>query len=79
LGVAHVYVFGSTGRGEARDGSDVDIFIDRDPATRMGLMGLAGVGAMLGDILGTRVDSGTRGGLHPAIRQEVEQDAIRVF
>ena len=28
LGVAHLYIFGSTARGEARDDSDVDLFFD---------------------------------------------------
>jgi len=28
LGVQHLYLFGSTARGEARDDSDVDLFFD---------------------------------------------------
>ena len=28
LGVEHLYIFGSTARGESRDDSDVDLFFD---------------------------------------------------
>ena len=33
-GVAALYVFGSVARGEAGAGSDVDFFIDHEPAAR---------------------------------------------
>ena len=32
-GVAHVYLFGSTARDEARPDSDVDLFFDYEPGT----------------------------------------------
>jgi uncharacterized protein len=79
LGAAHLLLFGSVARDEAGDGSDVDVFIDRDPSVPFGMMELTGLGFMLEEVLGTDVDVGTRGGLHPAIRASVEQTAIQVF
>jgi uncharacterized protein len=32
LGVEHLYLFGSTARGEAREDSDVDLFFDHEKA-----------------------------------------------
>ena len=39
LGVEHLYLFGSTGRGAARDDSDVDLFFDH-PEGSLGLFAL---------------------------------------
>lgn len=78
-GVAHLFLFGSVVRNEAGGTSDVDVFIDRDTNVPLGLMGLVALNHMLEDVLGARVDLGTRGGLHPLIRPEVERQAIQVF
>ena len=42
LGVEHLYLFGSTARGEARDDSDVDLFFDY-PRGKFGLYELMDV------------------------------------
>lgn len=78
LGVEHVYVFGSTARGEAHADSDVDIFVDRDPG-RFGFMEFTNLGFLLEDILGARVDVGTRNGLYPGIRETAERESFQVF
>lgn len=78
-GVEHLFLFGSVVRDEATDASDIDLFIDRDPRVPMGLMGLAALNHLLEDVLGASVDVGTRGGLHPLVRAEVESQAVRVF
>jgi predicted nucleotidyltransferase len=78
-GALHLFLFGSVARDEAVESSDVDVFIDRDPSIPFGLMELSGLGIILEEVLGTDVDVGTRGALHPLIRAEVEQQAIQVF
>lgn len=79
LGALHLFLFGSVARDEAKDGSDVDVFIDRDPERPFGMFQLGSLGNLLEETLGTKVDVGTRGGLHPLIREDVEKTAIRVF
>lgn len=79
LGAAALYLFGSTARNEAKETSDVDIFIDRDPTKAMGFIEFFDMEEILQEALGTKVDLGTRTGLHPMLRADIEQTAIRVF
>lgn len=79
LGVVHLFLFGSTARGEAEDASDIDVFIDRDPSAPIGLLELGRMESTLESLVGVDVDLTTRGGLHPMIREDVERHAIKVF
>jgi len=78
-GAVSMYLFGSTGRGEASPSSDIDLFIDHDPASRFSLFDLAGLKAFLEEELRTRVDLTTRDSLHPELRADIEGGAIRIF
>jgi uncharacterized protein len=79
LGAQSAYLFGSTARNEAKPSSDVDIFVDLDPSRPIGLFELMDMEEELAVALGTKVDLGTRTGLHPILRPEIEQSAIRIF
>ena len=79
LGVEHLHLYGSAARGEARPDSDVDLFFDRDHRVPLGLIELAGLKLFLTDLLGLEVDVGTRTGLHPFLRSDIERSAIQVF
>jgi predicted nucleotidyltransferase len=79
MGVTGLYLFGSTVRDEARSASDLDLFIDTDPARRLSLIDLIGIKHFLEDALATEVDITTRAGLHPMLKDDIEQSAIRVF
>jgi predicted nucleotidyltransferase len=79
LGAGSLYLYGSHARGEARPGSDVDIFIDRDPAKHFGFIELTELEFLLQDILGADVDVSTRTALHPALSASIEKTAIRVL
>jgi uncharacterized protein len=57
----------------------VDIFIEADPATRFNAFDLIDVKSILEQCLAARVDLTTREGLHPRLRDHIEQEAIRVF
>ncbi|MFM9938702.1 MAG: nucleotidyltransferase family protein [Hyphomicrobiaceae bacterium] len=72
------YLFGSTARNEAKPTSDVDIFIDRDPQLPIGMMELTGLEYLLEEALGVDVDRVTRSSLHPALRDDIENTAIRI-
>lgn len=79
FGASSVYLYGSTRHNAADAESDVDLFIDRDPAVKFGLLQLTGLEHFLEEILHAPVDLATRTSLHPALRPAIERDAIRVI
>src|SRR5882757_9699424 len=78
-GVAALYIFGSHARDEARPDSDVDVFIDKDKSRKFGFDEFMDVYLLLQERIGTGLDYGTRDGLHPLLRADIEREAIRVF
>src|ERR1700722_19515103 len=78
LGVEHLYLFGSTARGEARKDSDVDLFFDH-PEGSLGLFQLMDVKELAASILGQKTDIMTRRSLHPVLRERIEASALQVF
>lgn len=79
LGAEGVYLYGSTARDAAGPDSDVDIFVDRDPARRFGFIEFTELEFLLRDVLGVDVDLSTRTGLHPALTESIEKSAVRVL
>ena len=79
MGATALYLFGSTSRDQAKQGSDLDIFIEYRPRSRFSLYDLVGIKDYLEEELGTRVDLTTRDSLHPKLRAGIEQSAVRVF
>ena len=78
LGVQHLYLFGSTARGEARDDSDVDLFFDYERG-KFGLFDLMEVKETAARILGCNTDIMTRDSIHKLLRAKVEASAVPVF
>ena len=78
LGVEHLYMFGSTARGEAKDDSDVDLFFDYEKG-KLGLYELMDVKEYAASILGRKTDIMTRDSLHKTLRRHIEETAVRVF
>src|ERR1700682_570147 len=78
LGATSLYLFGSAARGEARDDSDVDLFIDYDP-DHFSFVELIRLRERVSQILGRPADLTTRAGLHPLLRPAIEAEAIKVF
>ena len=79
MGATALYLFGSTARDEASRDSDLDLFIDYDPAGRFNAFDLVGIKQLLEDALAIHVDLTTRDGLHPMLKDDIEHSAIRVF
>lgn len=79
MGVRRLYLFGSTARGTAKEGSDIDVFIDLRRGARFSLFDLMELRDRLSRYLGTKVDVFSRDGLHRLIRAQVEREAIRIF
>jgi hypothetical protein len=78
LGVQHLFLFGSTARGEARADSDVDLFFDHERG-KLGLYELMDVKEAAARILGRPTDIMTRDSIHKALRRSIETDAVPVF
>ena len=74
LGVSALYLYGSTARDEARPDSDVDLFVDPD-YERFAFVELF----RLEETLSCKVEVTTRDGLHPLLKSNIEQDAIKVL
>jgi predicted nucleotidyltransferase len=78
LGVEHLYMFGSTARGEAGQDSDVDLFFDYQKG-KLGVYELMDVKEYASGILGRKTDIMTRDSLHKTLREAIEATAVRVF
>lgn len=55
-GAHNLRVFGSVARGDAHEGSDLDLFVDLAPGAGNELLRVAGVAEELSGLLGVRVD-----------------------
>jgi predicted nucleotidyltransferase len=78
LGVQHLYLFGSTLRGAAREDSDVDLFFDYEKG-KLGLFQLMDIKERTSNILGCKTDIMTRDSLHKVLRRRIEASALQVF
>ena len=78
-GATSLYLFGSAARDEAKVDSDLDLFVDYDPQKKFSLVDLVGIKLVLEDALGVEIDVTTRDSLHPMLRKDIEQSAVRVF
>jgi predicted nucleotidyltransferase len=78
LGVEHLFLFGSVARDDAKDDSDIDLFFDHQKG-RLGLYELMDVKERAQKILGRSTDIMTRASLHPVLREQIEETALRVF
>src|SRR5271168_2575517 len=77
LGVEHLYLFGSTARGDARPESDVDLFFDYEKG-KLSLFDLMEVKEQAARILGRKTDIMTRDSIHKTLRQRIEASALQV-
>lgn len=78
-GASALYLFGSTVRNEAGADSDLDLFVDYDPAGPFSLVELVSLKHFLEDELRTPVDITTRDSLHPLLKASIEAEAIRIY
>lgn len=79
FGALSMNLFGSVARDEARQDSDIDLFIDYAPDGEFTVIELLQLRRYLADVLGNEVDLTTRDGLHPLLRDEIIQSAVKVF
>jgi predicted nucleotidyltransferase len=78
-GATGLFIFGSRARDAHHADSDVDLFIDYDPKTRVpNLFRLMQLEDEISEAIGLPVTITTRKALHPLMRDRIERDAIRV-
>jgi hypothetical protein len=79
-GATDLYLFGSRALGTNRPDSDVDLFIDYDPASHIpNLFRLMQIEEKLARDVGVPVTITTRNALHPLMRDGIEREAVRVL
>ena len=76
--VKSLSVFGSVVRGDAGPDSDVDILVEFEPGARIGLFEFVRLKNALSEQLGVPVDLVTPDALHPALREDILQEAQHV-
>ena len=75
-GARNVRVFGSVARGQAKQGSDLDLLVQLDPG--YSLLDLIAIKQDLEDLLGCEVDVVTEAALSPYIRDRVLKEAVSI-
>jgi len=79
-GATGLFIFGSRARGTHRTDSDLDLFIDYNPAARIpNMFRLMQLEEEISGVLGIPVTITTRNALHPLMRDDIERDAVRVL
>lgn len=78
-GIVRLSLFGSTARGDAGPGSDIDLLAAFDESRRLSLLDVVGLELQLADLLGCPVDLAEEGKLKRRVRQSVEAEVIRAF
>lgn len=78
-GLSSLHLYGSVARDEARSDSDVDMFVDLDPAAELGGFAFFGIAGDIEDRLGKPVQLATREGLHELLRDRIVASAVKVF
>ena len=79
-GVTSVFVFGSRARGDYREDSDLDLFVDYDALGKPpSYFKLIEIENQLSDELGIAVSITTKRSLHPLMRNTIEREAIRII
>lgn len=73
--IRRLALFGSVLRDDFGPDSDVDVLVEFEPGTRMGMIRLAGLELELGEILGRKVDLNTPGFLSKYYRDQVMAEA----
>jgi hypothetical protein len=79
LGVVRAALFGSAARGEATSESDLDIFVDIDPAAKIDLYRYIGITQYIAGLFSVPVDVADRAMLIDRVRRTAEQDAVYAF
>ena len=79
LGLARVSLFGSTARGQAAAGSDVDLAVTLDEAAGIDLFRFAAISEQIRNLLGVAVDLVVEPARNARIQAQIDRDRLRVY
>jgi predicted nucleotidyltransferase len=78
-GATSIFLFGSRARGSQRTDSDVDLFIDYNPAVKVpSMFRIMQIEEEMSEALGVPVTITTRNALHPLMKEDIERGAVRI-
>ena len=75
-GARNLRVFGSVARGEASEGSDLDLLVEMEPGRS--LLDLVAIKQDLEELLACKVDVVTEAAVSPYLRERVLNEAVRL-
>ena len=78
-GIVRIRLFGSTARGDARDGSDIDLMADFDKSKRLTLVSIGSIQERLTRMLGAEVDLTSPEWMKQPIRDSALEEAVVAF
>lgn len=78
-GVVHAGLFGSTARGEAGPGSDVDVLVELDPQARIGVYEFVALQRYVATLFDAPVDVVEADGLATSVRARALGDLVNAF
>ena len=74
--IKKIGIFGSYLRGEAGETSDLDILVDFEEDSKVGLLEFVGIENYLSDLLGIKVDLVEKSALKPIIGKQILKEVI---
>ncbi len=77
--VKELALFGSVLRSDFREDSDIDVLVEFEPETAIGLLGFIGMGHELSQVLGREVDLVPKDGLKRRIRRPIIESAKVIY
>ena len=78
LGIDHIFIFGSTARGDHTPTSDVDLLAEFNPTARVGFA-IVGIQRRLAEIVGGPVDLLRAPVSKPRLKRAIESEAVLAF
>lgn len=76
--IARLQLFGSYVKGTAEKSSDIDILVEFLPDAKIGFFEFLNLQYALEDILKGKVDLVSKNGLHPALKDQILNEAVDV-
>jgi uncharacterized protein len=78
-GVAHLAIFGSRARADARPDSDLDILLELDPREKLSLLDIIDIEHIVTDTVGLRVQATVRADVPARFAKRIADDIVEVF